>query len=86
MRGKTFEENLLVLVGRIGMAAIECGRKRRKRLRRSFLRDIGRECFTHDSGRRLTFPARVQLEIALKGFRDEDGRPFHMYMIAYVIH
>src|SRR5204863_3982443 len=72
------EQQLLVPLGGVRVAAGVSSRKRRQRARDPALRDIFGERLADDRRRRFALPRRVQLQIALERFWNENRRPLHM--------
>ena len=86
MRRNPLEEQVFVAFGDIGKATIERPRERGQLYGGGPPSEVGRERFTNDGRRRLAFPASVELQIALEGFRNKDGRALHVCMLAYIIY
>jgi hypothetical protein len=83
MRIGVREQQFLVALRGIRTAAGECPDERREYGRRT-AREVFRERLTDEAGCGSALTLRPQLKVPLESFRHKDGRPFHMYMMAYI--
>src|SRR5205814_3906242 len=77
VRYQAAEEQRLVAVGCVSVPAVECAGERRQ-IRGGPLRDVRGQRLANDRGGRPALASRVELQVPLERFRNEDRRAFHM--------